>query len=368
MNKRYIIPATVLASLLVASVASAQVTSGVGVTSNPGTGSVTPGSGVTLGTIQLTGSQTGAAVSSVPLTFTGSNGGLMSNLSNCQIYNNATGQSLTTGSNAVGTIGSGSNSFNLNSPLTVSSGAGTTTLSVRCDVAANTPAGATFSFAAGSPTLTSSLNTNLDVAPSVPAGSQDVALANIFLGTGNSSSAIRVSSIPLSVTAGGNAIAGNLTDCRVRDASNLDGSLSGSINPAGGNATYTFNTPLVVGAGMTKTLSFTCDVSSATPTGGTFTIGISPSGVVATDVVTGATVTPTAVVGAGPNGLPAASSGTVIVSASTGTGGNGGTGGTGDDTPGIPNTGAGDINTMIALALAGIIALGGTLYLRSQIR
>jgi hypothetical protein len=45
----------------------------------------------------------------------------------------------------------------------------------------------------------------------------------------------------------------------------------------------------------------------------------------------------------------------------SGTMGSSGTGGT--TTPGVPNTGAGDAATLVALGIAGLIAVGGTAYM-----
>lgn len=359
MKKKFIIPAAILASLFVAGTAGAQ--SAVSVTTNPVTNPVSSGSGVYLGTVSVSGPY-GSTLNSVPVSITAGGGASNGSLSNCQLYN-STGTSVTTGGNVVGSIGAGQNTFMLNNAQVLS--ATPVTYTVRCDVAAGTPTGSTFGInvAAVNTNATPPFVANLDVAPSVPAGSQDVALANISLGTGAAQS-VRITSVPLSVSSGSGALAAHLTDCRVRNSANVEGSLTGSINPAGGTATYVFATPLTITAGSSVMLSFTCDVSAATPIGGTFTVGIEPSGIVAVDAVSGTAITPTAVVGTGPNGLPAATSGTIIVSAYTG----GGDTDNGNETPGVPNTGAGDINTLIALAIAGIIALGGTLYLRTQLR
>lgn len=351
-----------LGLFLLASVASAQ-TSGVGVTVTPGTGSVSAGSGVNLGTITIAGPATGASVTAIPLTFTASGGASAGNLSNCQIYNNL-GQPI---SGTVNPAANGTAVFTLNAAQNVNTTA--TTYSVRCDVAGATPSGATFAYSAGVPTLATALSVNLDVAPSVPAGSQDVALANIFLDASNSGSTVNLSSLPITVSAGNGASVAHLSDCRVRNSGNLSGSLT-SVVPSmtnGTATTYGFTTPLSIMAAGTQSFSYTCDVSAATPVGGTFTVSVTPGNVPATNASTGGSVIPTALVGVGPNGLPAATQGTVIVTAVGSAIGEGPTGNTG--TPGAPNTGAGGLAVQIALilALSATVAAGGAMYLRHRL-
>lgn len=365
MSIKKIVLGSALATLLFAGTVSAQAAGGVNVSTTPFTGSVSSGTGVNLGTITLTGVNGGATVTSLPITITGSNGGVASNLSNCQVYN-ASGVSLTTGSNVVGQIGTGANSFTFNAPLSVSGTGTTVPLTVRCDVATSTPSGAMFTIAAGSAVLqtTQALRVNLDTAPSVPAGSQDVTLANISLsGTGGLN--YNVTSIPLTITAGSGGSTANLTGCVIRHAGNLDLVLSNNPTVVNGAAT-TFNltVPLAVVSGSAPMLALTCDVQPATPVGSTFTIAVTPGNVAATNAANGQSVTPIALTGTGPNGLPAATSGTVIVSAAgSGSGSGSGSGtGSGSGIPGVPNTGMGD-SLILALALAGAVMVGGSLYL-----
>lgn len=357
MNIKSIVRAGAVLTLLIAGSAAAQVfPGGVTVTTNPVTSVVTPGSGVNLGTIAVVGTPTGASISSIPITITPGGGAAVSNLSNCQVFNSATGASLNTG-NAVNVIGSGANAFALNAPLSI--GSATTTLAVRCDVASNTTSGATFRIAAGAPGLTTALNVNLDTAPSVPAGSQDVALANILLSGVNSGANVNVASIPLSISAGGGAAVANLTDCRVRDTQNLDGWLNANVPVIGAGATtYTFATPFTVFAGSSRMLAFTCDIAAGTPVGGTFTIAVTPGSIAATNAATGASVTAAQFSGTG-----SATSGTVIVSAAgTSPVPPPSTGGDDTGTPGVPNTGVGDA-ALFLLAIAGLLALFGAAYI-----
>lgn len=371
MNMRHIIPASIFASLLLTGVASAQTTTnamvnGVQVSSTPVTSTITPGAtGATFGTFTLVGDQNGATVLSLPLTVTPGGGATVSNLSNCQVFN-ANGTALTTGGNIVNSVSAGSAVFTFDQPLTVSQAAGTTTLSVRCNVASNAPSTGTFQFMAGTPMFGSMLGVNLDVAPSVPAGSTDVALANISLDATHSGSPIRITSIPVTISAAGGGSTANLTDCRVRNSANVDGWLTANA-PAIQNGTatsFTLDVPLTVMGGFAQMLSVTCDVAPAAPVGSTFTVSIAPNTVAASNASTGASVTPVATVGTGANGLPAATSGTIIVSAATGD-----VPPVDNGTPGVPNTGAGGLalQLLAVLMLSGVVATGGAMYLKSQV-
>ncbi len=365
MSIKKIVQVCALSVLLVAGGAAAQTAGSVNVSTTPVTSSVSSGSGVNLGTITLAGVQGGGSVNSLPITITASNGGQASNLSNCQVFNNQ-GTSLTTGSNVVNTIGSGASTFTFNSPLSVNSTTGTTTLSVRCDVATSTVAGSMFTINAGAAAIGPVLRVNLDTAPSVPAGSQDVTIANISVGATGAN--FNVSSIPLTITASSNGSIANLTDCKIRNTNNLDGAISNVATVTNGAATtFTFTSPLTTLAGASHMLALTCDVQPAAAVGSTFLISVTPGSVAATNAATGASVTPVGIAagGFGPNGLPASTSGTVIVSAQGSTPVTPGTGtGSGTGTPGVPNTGlGGNVALLATLVLAGMVALFGSFYL-----
>ncbi len=363
MNIRNIVGISAVAILLTAGVASAQTANGVTFTTTPNTSTVSPGTGVNLGTVTFSGGSTGGSIASLPVTITAGGGATTSNLSNCQAFD-ANGSSITTGNNIVGSVSStGANTFNFNNALGVSPN-GTSAVSIRCNVAANTPAGATFAISAGTPVLNPSFGINVDVAPSVPRGAQDVTLASFFLSGVGSGAAVNVSSLPVSITAGSGASMSDLTSCSLQNATNLGTPLSGFVNPAGGTANFNLAIPLTTFAGLSNKLALVCDVSASAPIGGTYTIGITPASVNATNAGTGATVTPGALSGM-VNGAPAATSGTVVVSGATigepvpdDVGG-------GSGIPGIPNTGAGGALT-IAVLLSGLVALLGTLYLRTR--
>ena len=315
-----------------------------------------------MGVVLIPGNAQGTTALSVPITITPSAGGSLSSLSNCRLVNSA-GVAVTP---TLASVVSGPNTFTFSSGLFAGGSVGTVSLTLRCDVATSTPAGVTFSSVAGTPTYVASafapLSVNLDTAPSVPTGSQDVALSNISLGA-NTSDSIRITSIPVMVSAGGGASIADLLNCRITNTNNVGGALSASqALSSGGTTNFILSAPLTVFAGTAPMLSLTCDVQPVTPVGGTFTIGINPAAIVATNVTTGAGVTPTAVVGVGPNNLPASLGGTVLVSGPADTG-------TGTGTPGVPDTGAGDtMNTLFILVLSALVALVSGFYLRRSLR
>lgn len=347
----------------IAGIASAQVVttngSGVSVVSTPVTNQITPGgTGVTVGNFSVTGNTNGAGIVSVPVAVTATNGATPGNLTSCQIYN-ASGAPLTTGSNVVGTLAA-NNTFVLDTPLPISSGV-TTNLSIRCNVASSTPANSAFQLVIGATTLNRALSVRVDTAPSVPAGSQNVSLANISIDATHSANSVVFSTFPITITAGNGGSLGNLSACKIFNTSNGVQVGGGTVLNSGGATTFTLNAPITVLAGTADTLSLNCNVSSGAAVGSTFTISINPSSIPATIAGTGTSVTPTAGVGVGANGLPAATSGTVVVSGDVGPV---------VTTPGVPNTGVGTngMQALFVILLSALIALGGALYLRFEMR
>lgn len=324
--------------------------------------------GANLGTVTIPGNAQGTAAVSIPVTIT-SIGGSVSNLSNCHFVN----ASNVVVTNPLGSIATGANTFTFTgNGLFAGGSVGAVTLTLRCDIAANTPSGATFTAVAGSPTYVGSasatLSVNIDTAPSVPAGSTNVALANISVGA-NSTNTVTISSIPVSVLPSSGASLGNLVNCRIRNTNDVNGSLTAmQMLSSGGTTSFVLSTPLTVFAGTAPMLAFACDVQPATAIGSTYTISINPASITATNAATGAPVVATGVVGFGPNGLPASLSGSVIVSADAGTGTGTGTG-TSTGTPGVPDTGMGGTSalSLLALVLAGLVALVSGMYLRRSL-
>ncbi len=328
--------------LLGASVASAQVVSTapgavVGVT-NTSSGVVTPGAtGATVGTIQLNGNTTGTLqVSSLPITISGSGGAAASNLTNCQLYN-ASGNALTTGSNIIANPGT-SGTIVLDTPLTINGGS-TSTLTVRCNVAAGTPNGGTFSITAGAPVLTPNLVVSANINSSATPGLTSTNIGTITLDATRSGNAINVSSIPLTVTSGAS---GSLSGCHLYNVNNsnvpLNASGSGSL---GSNNTILLDSALSVPAGGIVTLMLNCNTAAATG-GSSLGLALAPASVVATNAGTGAVIAPTSGVTAAGNPLPTA--GTLVFANLS--------------SPGLPNTGEGGnaplFAALFAVAVAGV--------------
>ena len=355
-----IIAAALFAGLAAAGAASAQTTGLVSVSNSSGSTTPNPGaSDAAFGSVTLTATQPGTTgnvtVSSLPFTLTTGNGASASNLTSCEVLN-SNGSTLTSGSNVIGTAGA-SGAFTLDSPLTISGGQ-SATLSVRCDVVSGASTGGTYQFTFSTPTATGAgttsgagLRVNLNTSPNVRPGAQDTLFGLITLSAAQSSSAIQVASIPISASFVNGAQVGHISDCRVRSLSNLVTPLNNGANAVGivqGATTIPLDSPLVVGAGSSQTLAFTCDVSAAAPIGGGVTLSMTPSSVPATVVGSGTSVTPT--VGVGSNNIPGATSGTVVFANVTSPG---------PSVPGIPNTGADMAQNLFLLAVASIVALGG---------
>ncbi|QQG37494.1 MAG: hypothetical protein HYS26_02545 [Candidatus Kaiserbacteria bacterium] len=121
---------------------------------------------VALLTLDATRSGQPIRLSSIPVSasFTGA-----SNLTSCQVrsINNLAG-ALNTGANVVSTIGSGTNTFNLDAPLVVSAGT-SMTLVLTCNVASAAPLGSTVSFAV-SPSVFPALSDTTGTAATTLAG------------------------------------------------------------------------------------------------------------------------------------------------------------------------------------------------------
>ena len=357
---KYIQIGVVAASLLLfAGVASAQTVAApagpVNVTTTPVTTGVVSGTpGTTFGTINVSGNGGGTyAISSIPITVVPGNGAQLSSLSNCQLFNSATGASIS-GGNAVNVLGTGTNTFNLSTPLQVSGA--TTTLSVRCDVASTATNGGTYQFIAGNPIFAPGLGIMVTTPASVPAGRAGALLALVTLDGTRSGTQTNVSAIPVTLTFNG-ASASEFSNCNLSNVTSLGTPLNtgtnavGSLNTNGTATTIALNTPLAVTAGSAQILALSCDVSPVTPAGSTVTVAVDPATIAATNGSTGGGITPTG--DFTPNGSIAPIIGTVEITAP------------GVTIPGVPNTGEGGnapINLMI-LALSGLVVIAGSVFL-----
>lgn len=359
----------VTTSIALTGVASAQVVAApagpVNVTTTESSTGIVPGSTATnFGTIQLSANNGGTyTITSIPITVTPGSGASTADLTNCQLMNSA-GGTLTSGNNAVSTLGSGTNIFTFDTPLTVTGA--TSTITVNCNVNSSAASGTTFGFVAGVPTLSPSLGVTFNAIPSVPTGTQNAILGVITLDGTGSGSNINVTSLPITITENG-ATPANLTDCSLHNATSLATSLNTGNNAVstlltnGGVTTFTLDTPFSVPAGSGELLELTCNLSSATPTGSTITVSVAPSGIVASNASTGSFITPAASMS---NGSAEPTSGTVEITAPSSSS----TGTTPVTTavPGAPNTGEGGnapMNFALLAISAGVLLLGGSVLL-----
>lgn len=359
MNAKKLMGAVAFSLLATAGAASAQTTNFVNVsTQQPSTAPSAGQNGATIGTVTLTAAQSGdfgnVSLASLPVTLTTGNGASASNLTGCQVFG-SNGTALTTGNNGVGTA-AGSNTFTFDTPLMIAGGQ-STTLTVRCNVASGTPSGGTFQISAGMPAYSTALAINLNTTPNARPGAQDTLLALLTLSGMRSGAATQIQAIPLNVSFSNGAQAGHISDCRVRNLTNLTNPLNNGGNAIGivqGSNTIPLDNPLQVGAGSTQTLAITCDVSAAAPVGGSVGLSITPGSFATTVVGSGSTITPTT--GFSANGQLGATSGTIVFSNTVTT--------PTPTVPGVPNTGSDAMQNLMLLAIAGLVALGGIFLAR----
>lgn len=329
----------------------------------------TPSAGTTqaaVASFNVSGPQ-GTAITSIPFSVAATSGAVPSNLTNCRVFD-ANGNALGAAFNPTGTSAS-QTTFSLSTPYNVQNVPAAWT--IRCDVASATPAGAQFQFAAGIPTTASSTTTTTGgtttgtvtpagqlsvqflALPTVPAGGTNEALGIVTLSAAGSVNPVVVSSLPMTVNPNGASISA-LRNCTVRNITNLSGSLGTATSGSTGALSFTLSSPITINAGSQTSLAIVCDVDPSAPAGSTFSLAITPGSVGST--ANGTTITPTGAVSATGSSLP--TSGVVTVGVP-----NTGTGGTG--TPGAPNTGSGGNASMavLLLALSGLLAVGGSLFL-----
>lgn len=191
----------------------------------------------------------------------------------------------------------------------------------------------------------------------VPAGSANEALGIVSLDAANSANAVVVTSLPITVTPNGTGIS-NLQNCSLRNTANLTSALPAVTAQNGSVMTFTLGTPITVNPNTKFSVAVVCNVASVTPVGSSFVVSIAPGQVAATASSSDITAT----TGTNTDGVALPTSGTVtVISSSSNTGGTG----DGTGTPGVPNTGAGGnaLASILMLALAGILAAAGSVYL-----
>jgi len=134
-------------------------------------------------------------------------------------------------------------------------------------------------------------------AQTVVAGTQNLVFANFQLDASQSGEDIRVSNLPVTITATTTANLTYLSSCRVYDGTTP---LTSGVNPTAVATNMIFDNSITVAKGTVKTLSFQCNVSSNAWGGMTFQVGwTSGSSINATGLGSSNTVTVTSATQAG---------------------------------------------------------------------
>lgn len=183
--------------------------------------------------------------------------------------------------------------------------------------------------------LTSPLNENVD----------DATVARLLLDTTGSTEAVRITSLPFNLVLGSGAQASSLMNCRVFNESNpnvaLNTPASDTTTMVSGINNITFNSPMILAANTLTTVALRCDVGSDLVAGGTFTVNMNTTNVVATGATTGL---PALVTIRGSVVVPPVTTPPIVYPPAT---------------PGMPATGAGgDMAQMIAMLTASLLIAG----------
>lgn len=96
-------------------------------------------------TLDTTGSNTAVRIASLPLSLMTGAGATSTSLTNCRVINEASGVTLSSGTNVPATLASGMNTFTLDTPFVMLPNT-VATLAVRCDIASNLVTGGTYQF------------------------------------------------------------------------------------------------------------------------------------------------------------------------------------------------------------------------------
>lgn len=378
--RHYTLPLAALVAVLLVTpaFASAQtVGSGyVTISTSPSNNSYAPGSvSANMGTLTLSANQPGSyQVASIPLALATAGGGSTAYLSNCQLLNSS-GAAITTNGNGLSSLSTtGNNTFNLDSPISVTYGS-PVTLRLTCNIASTAQTGGTYAFTPVSVTSTTSgtptIGARLTTFPTVTPGEMNAPIALVTVNPGSTSgTSATISSFPLMITYGNGLTSSYLSNCHTTYAgSTLDSSSSGALNS--GTNTITLNSPLTAtGGSAAMPLLYSCTISAAAPVGGTIGISFSPASIVASNASNGFPIT--VAQGIDPTtGMPGVLSGTTRIVASGSGGTSTGTLPPGDQPPlGAPNTGdgAGAVIIRTFLATLAVLAMLATGYLLAYAR
>lgn len=183
------------------------------------------------------------------------------------------------------------------------------------------------------------------------ASTTNATVARLLLDTTGSTEPVRISSLPFNLVVGGGASASTLMNCRVFNESAptvaLNTPASATTTLSSGINSITFNSPMVLAANTLTTVALRCDIGGDLVSGGTYTVNMNTTNVVATGAVTGL---PAAVTIRGAVVVPPVVTPPIVV----------------PTTPGLPATGAaGQAAQNVAMIVASLlIASLGFSYLK----
>ncbi len=144
--------------------------------------------------------------------------------------------------------------------------------------------GASIAAAQSAPIVSGTANT---IGVVIVPGANGATVANLGLSS-NAAGPVFITSLPVTITPGNGAVLGNLSGCQVFNANGaaLNSGVN-IVNTVQGTNVVTLDAPLLVTGGTPTNLTVRCNVSGATPSGGTFQFSVgTPSFAPALSVVT----------------------------------------------------------------------------------
>ncbi len=148
---------------------------------------------------------------------------------------------------------------------------------------------------------------------SIVAGAQNLVLANIQLDASQSGEDIRLSSLPVKITAAAGGAAADLTTCQLWNGTTALNTGSNVVNSftSGTAKVYSFNNSLTIPKGTIVTLSVACNVSSSAASNATYQVGADTTG--SDYAITGVTSSNSVTTSAGTLTLNASNGGVMTV-------------------------------------------------------
>ncbi len=138
----------------------------------------------------------------------------------------------------------------------------------------------------------------IPLAQTVIAGATEFTFANYVLDAGNSGEDLSMNSMPVEYSFGTGASSNGLTSCRLYDGSAITtGSNVKNLTAVASSSVFTFDSPLTISKGVSKTITLKCDIAGNATADGIYTWGCNASGCTggysATGKVSGQSITPT---------------------------------------------------------------------------